>query len=230
MRAAVLVLSVTLFGCSNDARSCDLDTDQMLMWATVSDLDDGVEVEVEFEAVGLEGASLSLCPDRDQLEINGVVATEVRALGYVYYLAEFSEPAESFEIVLDRVDATSVNVVVEMPPSLAITSPTANSSHSRSAGLDVGWSPAWADHVLQLAVEDSIGSECLDQLGVVQQIDDTGTYTLGGSSLLSGPTGGSCEVTLELTRDVMVDYPDELHDGGEIAGFVRRRLPFTSTE
>lgn len=230
VRAVVLFLGVTALGCASEARSCDLDTDQMLMWATVSDLEGVVEVEVEFEAVGLEGAALSLCPDRDQLSINGVEATEVRALGYVYYLAEFDEPADTYEIALDRTDKQSVSVAVELPPTLEILTPAPNSSHSRSMGLEVGWTPIWSDHTLELSVEDTIGSECLEQLGVVQEVEDIGSYTLGGSSLLSGPTGGSCDVTLELTRNLVVAYPDELHEGGAIAAYVRRRQPFTSTE
>jgi hypothetical protein len=230
-RNAMVLLGVTTLGCASEARSCDLDTDAIIMWATVTDDGEQIEVEIEFEAAGAEGAALALCPERDHLEVNGVEASLVRALGHVYYTAEFpGDSVGDYEIVLQRDDAQSVSVVVELPPSFEIVAPMPSSSHSRADALDVSWDPAWPGGMVELAVEDAIGSECIEELGVAYEIEDTGSYTIGPYALVSGETGGTCDVTLALTRSVAVDYPSELHEGGEIAGFVRRRLPFTSTE
>lgn len=228
----VLVLGATALGCASEARSCDLDTDAIMMWATVNDLGDRVEVEIEFEAAGAEGAALSLCPERDRLEVNGVEASLVRALGHVYYTVEFDGASEGdYEIVLERDDAQSVSVTVELPPSFEILEPSANSSHSRGASLEIGWDPAWPAGVMELAVEDEIGSECIEALGIAYEVEDIGSYTVAPFMLTGGGEGGSsCDVTLALTRSVIVEHPSELHEGGEIAGFVRRRQPFTSTE
>lgn len=232
-RTAALLLGVTTLGlgCASEARSCDLDTDAIMMWATVTDLGDRVEVEIEFEAAAAEGAALALCPDRDHLEVNGVEASLVRALGHVYYTAEF-EPGDSGEytISLKREEWSSVSVTVELPPSFEILEPAADSSHSRGASLDISWDPPWPDNVMELAVEDEVGSECLEALGIAYEVEDTGSFTVAPFMLTSGGEGGSCDVTLALSRRVIVDYPIGLHEGGEIAGFVRRRQPFTSTE
>lgn len=228
-----MVLSATVFaasGCASEARSCDLDTSALLMWATVTDLGVEVEVEVEFEAFGAEGAALTLCPDRDVLQINGVAAKQVHALGHVYYLAEFEGmPKPQYTISLARDGADSLTAVVDMPPPFEIITPEPMSSHSRATPLGIEWAPGWAGEVIEVAVEDAIGSDCLDDVGVRYEVDDTGTYTIGGSSL-GGAGMGDCEVTLALSRHVIADYPPQLHEGGEIDGFVRRRRPFTSTD
>ena len=230
-RTTVALLGVTALGCASEARSCDLDTDAIVMWATVSDLGEQVEVEIEFEAAGAEGAALALCPDRDRLEVNGVEASLVRALGHVYYTVEFDgDSVGEYEITLSRDDAKSVSVTVELPPSFEILSPAADSTHSRGASLDISWDPAWPDGMMELAVEDEVGSECIEALGIAYEVEDTGSYTVAPFMLTSGGDGGTCDVTLALTRSVIVEYPSELHEGGEVAGFVRRRQPFTSTE
>jgi hypothetical protein len=227
----VALLGAMMSGCASEARSCDLDTDAIIMWATVTDDGEQVAVEIEFEAVGAEGAALSLCPERDHLEVNGVEATPVRALGRVYYTVEWEGASVGeYEIVLERDDAQSVSVVVELPPSFTIESPVANSSHSRGLELDVLWAPSWSGGVMELAVEDAIGSECIEDLGIAYEVEDIGSYTVAPYSLQSGEAGGSCDVTLALNRSVFVDYPAELHEGGEIAGYVRRRQPFISIE
>lgn len=226
-----MLLGATSVACASEARSCDLDTDALMMWATVTDRGDLVEVEIEFEAAGAEGAALALCPERDRLEVNGVEASLVRALGHVYYTAEFEPDADrDYTIALQRDEWQSVSVTVELPPSFEILEPSANSSHSRGTALDISWDPPWSAGVMELAVEDEIGSECIEALGIAYDVEDTGSYTVAPFMLTSGGEGGSCDVTLALTRSVIVDYPSELHEGGEIAGFVRRRQPFTSTE
>src|SRR5690606_27583367 len=217
-RSVVALLGVSALGCASEARSCDLDTDAIVMWATVTDLGDAVEVEVEFEAAGVEGIGLSLCPDRDRLAINGVEPSVLRALEHVVYVAEFDGASTGeYEIALQRTDAQSVSVTVELPPSIEVLSPALDSTHSRAAPLEVSWDPAWSGQMIDLAVEDQVGSDCIDALAIGYQVEDTGSYTIGAHSLVSA-TGGSCEVTLALTRSVAVEYPSELHEGGQIAG------------
>jgi hypothetical protein len=231
VRTAVVLLGATLLGCASEARSCDLDTDAIVMWATVTDLGEQVEVEIKFEAAGAEGAALTLCPERDHLEVNGVEASLVRALGHVYYRVEFAgDSVGEYDIVLERDDAQSLSVSVELPPSFTVLEPAANSTHSRGTPLEIVWDPSWPEGLMELAVEDEVGSECIEALGIAYDVEDTGSYMLAAYKLAAGTTGGTCDVTLALTRSVTVEYPAALHEGGEIAGYVRRRQPFTSTE
>jgi hypothetical protein len=227
---ALMVLGAMTLGCGSEVRSCDLDTDAIVMWATVNDVGDRVEVEVEFESAGVEGAALALCPDRDRIEVNGVEASMIRALGHVYYVVEFSGVSvRDYEITLQRSNAQSMSVVVELPPNIDVLAPEPNTSHSRGAPLEISWDPPRPGEMLGLAVEDTVGSDCLEMLGVNYEVEDLGAYTISAYSLLSG-SGGSCDVTLALTRSVAVEYPAELHEGGRVAGYVRRRQPFTSID
>lgn len=230
-RTLVMILGVTTLGCGSEPRSCDLDTDAIIMWATVNDVGETIEVEVEFEAAGAEGAALALCPDRDRLLIDGVEPSLVSALDHVVYEAELDSTSDrELEIQLERVDRQSVSVTIELPPTLEVLSPTANSSHSRAAPLEVGWDPPWSGELIELTIEDQVGSECIDDgVAIAYEVEDTGSYTIGAFSLASA-AGGSCEVELTLTRSVEFEYPAELHEGGRISGFVRRRQPFTSSE
>ena len=227
---AALLLGATSLSCATEPRSCDLDTDALRMWAIVNDLGDAVEIEVEFEASGVEGVTLTLCPERDLLEINGVVAEEVRALGHVHYTVELEQAQDSYEIALTRDATPPVTAVVEMPPSFAILSPEPGSMWSRNAPLEVSWDPPWPGGLIEVAIEDTIGSDCIDEFGVRYEVEDSGSFIIAGASLASTEMGVACDVTLALTRRVVANYPPELHAGGEITGFVRRRQPFTSTE
>lgn len=233
--ALVLVLGAMTLGCASEVRSCDLATDAIVMWATVNDVDGRIEVEVEFENAAIEGSSLELCPDRDRVEVNGTEASAIQALGHVYYVLELdgSASAREVEIVLQRADPPSVSAIVELPPTIEtiemISQDPQNDGHSRAAPLEIAWTPAWPGGTLGLAVEDAVGSDCLESLGVSYDVEDIGSYTISAHTLVSS-TGGTCELTLALTRSVLAEYPAELHEGGRVAGFVRRRQPFTSTE
>jgi len=238
IRRASLLLGVTLLGaasgCVAEVRSCDLKTDEIVMWATLTDSDAGVEVEIEFAVGDSEGAAIALCPERDRLEVNGTEATVIRALGLLFYTVKFEEPQGSYEIVLARNGGQSVTTLVEPPPAFEIVEPALDSTHPRSAPLTVSWTPEWSGGMVDLAVEDAIGSDCIEGLGVYYQLEDTGSFIIGGNSLVSGRADPEnslgCAVTVSLSRSASVDYPAAFHEGGSISAYVRRRRPFTSVE
>jgi hypothetical protein len=223
--AAVPVLAT---GCSDTPRSCDVDNASLIMSATVSDLDSGVEVEIELETGSNgSGTALALCPD-DQLFVNGVETEELRALGHLYYTVDFDEPDPSYEITLARKDHDDVSVLVEMPPSFEITAPAENAELSRAAPWEITWAPGWADQTIELDVADEIGSTCIEGLGLELVVDDTGSYGVAGNTLKG--QGGSCEVTISLTRVIEGEYPSQLAPGGSVTALVKRRRPIVTVE
>lgn len=224
------LLGATALGCASEVQSCDLATDEMVMWATLTDSDGEIEIEIEFEVANAEGAALALCPERDHLTVNGTEASLVRALGQLYYAVEFESASEgSYEIVLERDGAQSVAVEIEMPPIFELTAPEPDSTHSRGAALEVVWAPAWPGGTMKLAIEDAIGSDCIEGLGVEYEVEDQGSFSVAGNALVGGGAG-SCGVSLALSRSVAIEYPAAFHEGGQISAFVRRRRPFTSVE
>lgn len=223
--------------CADTPRSCDLETASLVLRATISDTDDGVEAEIELSTPTMvdpdfgagAGTALALCSDSDRLLVNGEEATEVHALGHLYYVVEFDGPTSNYEVTLDRRDRDDVTIVVTAPPSFEIDAPSEQSEHSRSAPLQVSWSPAWPDHESELTVADEIGAGCIDGLGERVFVDDTGDYVLGASALTS-ESGGRCEVKASLTRIAEADYPASLAEGGSVTAVVKRRRAFTSVE
>jgi hypothetical protein len=228
------LVSAATFGCDTEIRSCDLETDQIILWATLTNSDAGVEVEVEFEAANTEGVALALCPERDRLEINGVEATLVRALGHLFYTAKFKEPAAGYELMFMRGARQNITMLVEMPPSFEILEPAIDSVHPRGAALDVAWTPAWPGGEIDLTLADTVGSDCIEGLGVRYTLEDTVSAVVGGNSLVSGAAvedeSPGCAMTLTLTRSTELQYPAAFHEGGRVSAAVRRRRPFTSVE
>ncbi len=202
------------------------------MLATVIDGDKGVEVEVEFETesdfVDNTGTSLEVCAS-DVLSINGESPEEVRALGHRYYVVELDGPMEEVRIDLEREDET-INVVAATPPVFAIESPLAHSDHARADALEIAWAPAWSGQEVELAIEDKIGSDCIEGLGYDASVEDSGSFSLPAGTLVGGEGGGSCEVKVSLTRVLEASYPEQLAPGGSIIAVVNRRLPFNSID
>lgn len=200
------------------------------MFATVIDDDKGFEVEVEFETatdfIDNAGTSLELCPESDRLRINGQTPEEVRALGHLYYLAELDSASE-VRIELTHGDELH-EVLVEVPPHFEIDSPVLDSVHSRGAALELSWSPAWPGEQVELAIEDQIGSDCIEGLGFEELVADSGSFTLAGDTLVSGAQGGSCQVKASLTRVLEASYPEQLAPGGGVTAIVNRRVAFIS--
>ena len=233
---SLALLALGASACADTPRSCDLETSALVLRATVSDLNDGVEVEIELETAsdtGLEGSSgttLALCPDADHLEVNGVRAQEVYALGHRYYVASFDAPEPSYEISLQRKDNDSVSAIVEMPPTLEITQPDEGATRSRGEPIEVAWMPGWPGQLINLAIEDEIGSSCIDGLGVEFDVEDTGSYSVGAGELVGGGAVSSCEVTLTLTRVLEAPYPAALAPGGNLSAVVKRRRLFVSVD
>lgn len=232
--AALLALGAT--ACADTPRSCDLSTSALVLRATVSDLDDGVEIELELETAsetdpeGSSGTTLALCPEADHLEVNDVRAQEVYALDHRYYVVSFDQAEPSYEISLQRKEHESVSLIVDMPPTLEITEPGEGAASSRGEPIEIAWAPDWPGQMINLAIEDEIGSSCIEGLGVEYDVEDTGSYSVGGNALVGGSAVSSCEVTLTLTRVLEAEYPAALAEGGNVTAIVKRRRGFTSIE
>jgi hypothetical protein len=232
-RCTFVALTLGASACNDTPYSCGIDNATLLVRATVSELDavpgePRVRVEVELEAAGAApgtGTTLALCPDDDQLEVNGVETEELSALGHLYYVAEFQNRESSYEISLVRPRYEDVNITIELPPSFDISAPDPAINHPRSAALDIAWTPAWPDHQLGLSVADEIGSACIDGLGIELDIDDTGSYSMPANTLVGS---GSCQVTISLTRLAEAAYPASLAAGGNATAIVKRRLVVNS--
>lgn len=229
------IATVLLGSCADAPGSCDLDTASLVLRATISDLDSGVEAEIELSTstegdtgVG-GGTNLALCPGTDRLLVNGVEADEVYALGHLYYTVEFAEPVTIYEIVLERGDEGTVTIPVEAPPSFEISAPAPDAEHSRGSALEVSWAPAWPGYMSELSVSDEIGSSCIEGLGSTFEVPDEGSYVVGAGTLDSA-AGGACEATVSLTRISEASYPAALAEGGSVAAIVKRRRAFTSVD
>jgi hypothetical protein len=233
---SLALLALGACACADTPRSCDLETSALVLHATISDLDDGVEVEVELETASdkdpdaSSGTTLALCPDADHLEVNGIAAREVHALGHRYYVVHFDQPESSYEISLRRNDGESVTMLVDTPPTLEITEPPDAVTRSRAQPIEIGWMPGWPGQQINLAIEDKIGSSCIEGLGVDIDVEDAGSYSVAGNALVGGGTTTSCAVTLTLTRVLEAEYPAALAEGGKVSAVVKRRRLFTSVE
>jgi hypothetical protein len=225
----LVCLSLGAAGCNDTPYSCKIDNSTLLLRATVSELDAAadqprVRVEIELEAAGGElgdGTTLALCPDEDRLEVNGAETSELNALGHLYYVAEFATREPSYEITLTRPNHEDVAITIELPPSFEIELPDASLDHPRSSPLGIAWSPAWAEHQLELSIADEIGSACIDGLGIELDVTDSGSYTVAAGGLVGT---GSCPVTISLTRHAEASYPTSLAPGGNATAIVKRRL------
>lgn len=233
IQLAALVGIGLLASCSTETHSCNLETSAIVLHATVTDHDEGVEVEIELELGDGDddsiGTPLSLCTESgEQLEVNGHPAKQVRVLGRVYYLVDFPEPEATYTIVYVR-DEGTITTQLMMPPTLAITMPAEDAEVSRAEALSIGWDPSWPEHAMTLAIEDEIGSDCLEGLGYASEVDDMGAVTIAANQVESGPdSAATCTAWIALTRTSAAAYPDELHEGGSVEGYVKRRRRFTS--
>jgi hypothetical protein len=233
-RCTLVALTLGVSACSDTPYSCGIDNATLLVRATVSELDavanePRVRVEVELAAAGAEpgtGTTLALCPDDEELTVNGVETEELNALGHLYYVAEFESREPSYEISLARPSYEDVLITIELPPAFDISLPDDPAAgHPRSAALDIAWTPAWPDHQLGLSVADEIGSACIDGLGIELDVDDTGSYSVPANTLVGT---GSCQVTISLTRLAEGAYPASLAAGGNATAIVKRRLVINS--
>lgn len=225
--------SVPLGSCGLEARSCDLATNAIVLRATVTDSDEDLEVELELETGGSEegpGTALELCSDSGEvLRVNGEDAKPVRVLGQLYYTVELDERAELYTIEFVR-EAETIRVDLELPPPFSIVAPVEDQEVPRGETFDITWEPDWPGHMISLAIEDEIGSDCLEGLGFTQDIEDLGASTLAANKLEAGTAAAeTCKAWVSLTRSASAAYPSELHEGGSIEGFVKRRRRFLSS-
>lgn len=223
-----------LAACAVEPRSCELESNAIVLHATVTDGDRGVEVELELEAAaeGDEpGTPLTLCVESgEQLRVNGRSAKQVRALGQVFYTVEFDAPETTYTVEYVRDDET-IELALEMPPTFEISTPTEDQIIPRSEPIMVSWSPTWPDHMIQIAVEDRVGSDCLEGLGYSTEAQDLGTATIGANSIEAGAAKAAetCKAWIAITRSSVGTYPSQLHEGGSFEGYVKRRRRFQSS-
>lgn len=226
--AATLAVAalVGISGCSEEP-ACNLDASAIAMQVFVIDRDEEVEVDVVLEAIE-DGAStpLVLCTQDDELTVNGEVMKLVRVLGQLYYVTTFESAQAEYSVEFTRKSATHV-ATVEPPPGFTIDAPALDSSHSRSADLAVSWSPAWDGQLAEVAVEDAIGSTCIDGLGVHDDVEDDGEHVFEAGRLTG--MDAACEVDLVITRVSAGVVPSELHPRSDIFAIVSRRRPFLSS-
>ncbi len=234
LRLAALAGIGSLAGCSANPRSCDLEASAIVLYATVTDTDEGVEVELKLET-GVDvddssGTPLSLCTDAgERLEVNGLPAKEQRVLGQIYYVIDSSAPMAIYTIDYVR-DEGTISIELEMPPTLELLAPTEGAAIPRAEPIMVSWTPSWPGNTISLALEDRIGSDCLAGLGYSTEVDDQGQATIAANMLEAGKDPASdCKAWISLTRSSVAAYPKELHEGGSIEGYVKRRREFLSS-
>jgi hypothetical protein len=234
IQLGMLVGIGSLGSCSTEARSCNPEASAIVLHATVTDGDEGMEIEIELETGVVDGEEvgtpLSLCSEAGEvIEVNGRAAEQVRVLGRVYYVVEFEAPETEYVIKYVRDDGT-ITASLTMPPTLAITEPAEDQVIARSAPFGISWDPTWPEHPIMLAIEDQIGSDCLEGLGYTSEIDDLGSATIAANQLESGPEiDATCTAWVSLTRSSVAAYPDALHEGGSVEGYVKRRRRFSSS-
>ena len=136
LRLAALAGIGSLAGCSANPRSCDLEASAIVLYATVTDTDEGVEVELKLET-GVDvddssGTPLSLCTDAgERLEVNGLPAKEQRVLGQIYYVIDSSAPMAIYTIDYVR-DEGTISIELAMPPTLELLAPTEGAAIPRA--------------------------------------------------------------------------------------------------
>jgi hypothetical protein len=224
--ACVFASSLAL-GCTSDPQTCKIPTSELVMSATVANVNGDVEVDVEFHTVD-GSATLELCPERDRLTVNGAPVESIRVFGEQYYRVQFDDPDERYEIRLARSGASDATGAIDMPPSFEITAPTPNSSYSRSGLLAIEWAPSWAGELMQVSLLDDIGSSCLVGLGLFDTVEDAGQVEVGGAKLAASDTQGECELTLLLTRSRALEFTSEGFGGGGITGSISRGFTIRS--
>jgi hypothetical protein len=226
---SILPLPFVLGSCGDEVLSCGLLNESVAMHATVADNKTGVHVEIQLSTGDEDGpgTALTLC-DGESIAVNGEPAVLSRVLGELYYTVEFAEPTPSYEIEFTRELQDDVVARIDMPEAFTIDAPAEDSPHSRAEPLEVLWSPAREGEVIELAVEDEIGSSCIEGLGLELEVPDSGSYTVAGGSLVGGEMAEACQVWIALTRAATGEYPGELHPSGRITGYVKRRHGFRS--
>lgn len=225
----ILPLPLLLGSCGEEVLSCGLLNESVAMHATVADNNAGVHVEIQLSTGDEDGPGtpLTLC-EGESIAVNGEPAVLSRVLGEDYYTVEFEASAPSYEVEFTRELQDDVVARIDMPEAFTVDAPAEDSPHSRAVPLEVLWSPPRPDELIELAIEDEIGSSCIEGLGLELEVPDSGSYTVAGGSLVGGEMAEACEVWIALTRTAEGEYPAELHPSGRITGYVKRRHGFRS--
>ncbi len=160
----------------------------------------------------------------DAIMVNGITMSRKRGPIADYYSVTIP-PAEQYTFTFTRGDGTSYDSTVDTIPPLVITSPEAETWISRAADLDVAWTNPVEDGVVTVYVPRG---EYVN--GFLQQVVDSGTYTIPAGTFLldaSAPTA-SFEAMLYVSRKKRENL------GPELAGAIEVRtgdsVRFITTE
>lgn len=211
-----IALFVAMPACTDDASTCELKPENILITAGVTDDLYGVRGDVRLylkDARRLD-TSLRLCREQgDLLTLNGASLTESSIDGIFQYTAELNGPETSYTFMFTRAgDAYTMSV--DAPPTFDVVTPAPGEPFSVADTLSVSWSPLWPDNTLNLrAIPDD--PSCLQSVSL--EVDDTGVTILPSDTLTvsgSGMQPPECPVTFELRRLRQGDYPAGLAAGG----------------
>jgi hypothetical protein len=127
-------------------------------------------------------------------------------------------------------DDETLTLELDMPPTFEILAPSEDEIIPRSQPIPVEWTPTWPDHAIAIGVEDRVGSDCLEGLGYSTEVDDLGSATIGAYMIEAGKADAeTCKAWVAITRTSVGSYPDGLHEGGTVEGYVKRRRRFLSS-
>jgi hypothetical protein len=226
-----VLMTIPSSGCSSH-RSCELDTENIILRALIVDYGDGVEAEIELANGAGDGyTSLELCSDSgDTLTVNGSRAEEIYVGDHYFYVVDFSEPSAAYEVVFTRDhEDESSSAEVLAPPPFELTAPEPLAQSSRAESLELAWEPG-APGEIQISIADELGVACLES-GLEELVADTGALSLPAGTLAPGadiPEDGVCALDLTLSRRAVGEVSSHLSSVSTIDAIVARHRSIDS--
>lgn len=236
----LVALSIGLGCAGTDDDTCEVPSGEISAVAVVVDSGGGIRATIDFERGDRRGAGapLRLC-EADVLTIQGQAPTESEKASRVEY--SLSLPADAERTVRFSLDRQSqggrIDLEVELPEAFEILTPMDGDTLALGSSPVIEWEPAVPDGIMRVRMIEPLGAgPCvrpsgeptgdaptpvayLEPAGV--QADDTGSHALGDVAL-AGPS--ECELSLELARVVLGQYPDSLTGGGRVEARVERSV------
>ncbi|MEE9386838.1 MAG: hypothetical protein V3V08_25760 [Nannocystaceae bacterium] len=219
--------------CQDDSFQCLAAVEDIRMAATIVDDDLRVEAEIKLWALHRSGIEIpmALCSSGkrpDHLRINGEDVDDSHAQDHPIYLLSLDAPSASYKIELYRGgNNVTITTRVEAPPGLTITLP-GGEQISRSADVELRWTPIEREKTLQVVVERDDLS-CLQRFSADVRDKGQAIFAAPWPALVEGAsTQRQCDGDLVLTRTSVGTYPGELRDGGIASAITSRRMRFRS--
>lgn len=224
-------------GCrGNEDQTCEVPTEEISVVALVVDSGLDIRATIDFERGDRRGtgAPLELCDLSDVLTINGQSTEEiVKASRIEHSISLPADAARTVRFLLERQSfGDQIDLQIELPPAFEVLAPMDGDGVALQAQPAVEWEPAQADGTMRVRLIEPLGGgQCVqstvegevppykEAAGV--QTPDVGTHTIEGMRLASPEP---CDVTLELARVVLGDYPASLNSGGRVEARVERRV------